>query len=177
MTGVAFLRGINVGGNNIVDMKRLKATFESLGLGGVSTYINSGNVVFEAVPEDPRVLVADMERAIRQDFGLDIPVIVRSVEHLERICREVPATWVNNEAMRTDVMFLWEQFDTPAVMELLRVNPVDEVRYVPGAIVWHVDDRSAVRKSGMVKLMGTELYRNMTIRNINTVRKLYEIAK
>ena len=52
MTYVALLRGINVGGNNKVEMARLKKVFESLGFINVRTYINSGNVIFDTDTTD-----------------------------------------------------------------------------------------------------------------------------
>jgi len=48
------------------------------------------------------------------------------------------------------------------------------VKYLPGAVLWNVEGKN-YSKSGMLKLMGTELYKNMTIRNVNTVRKIHQI--
>jgi uncharacterized protein (DUF1697 family) len=174
MIYVALLRGINVGGNNKVDMKQLKTTFELLGFANVVTYINSGNIVFEDLSKEQSVIVSEIEKAIKQDFQLEIKVLLRNSENIETICSELPATWLKNEMMRTDVLFLWEKFDRPEVIELLQINPVDNVKYLPGAILWNVEGKN-YSKSGMIKLMGTELYKNITIRNVNTVRKLHQI--
>jgi uncharacterized protein (DUF1697 family) len=81
---------------------------------------------------------------------------------------------MKNENMRTDVMFLWEKYDRPDVLEKIKITPVDNVKYVPGAVLWNVKGED-YSQSGMMKLMGTDLYRNMTIRNVNTVRKLHQI--
>lgn len=174
MIYVALLRGINVGGNNIVDMKRLKSIFESLGFSHVVTYINSGNIIFEELSKDQKEITRDIEGAIRDNFNLDIKVVIRNLDNIEAVCRELPSSWVKNDIMRTDVMFLWEQFDNPDVIELLDINPVDNVRYISGAILWNVEDKDYY-KSGIKKLIGTKLYKNMTIRNVNTVRMLYKL--
>lgn len=174
MIYVALLRGINVGGNNIVDMKRLKSIFESLGFSHVVTYINSGNIIFEELSKDQKEITRDIEGAIRDNFNLDIKVVIRNLDNIEAVCRELPSSWVKNDIMRTDVMFLWEQFDNPDVIELLDINPVDNVRYISGAILWNVEDKD-YDKSGIKKLIGTKLYKNMTIRNVNTVRMLYKL--
>lgn len=174
MIYVALLRGINVGGNNKVEMKRLKATFESLGFTNVVTYINSGNIIFEELSKERDNIVGKVEKAIQKDFQLEIKVLVRSMEDMEAICQELPSTWIKNETMRTDVMFLWEKFDSPKVMEQLQITPADNVKYLPGTVLWNVAGKD-YRKSGISKLMGTELYRNMTVRNVNTVRKLHQI--
>ncbi len=174
MIYVALLRGINVGGNNKVEMKKLKSTFELLGFTNVVTYINSGNIVFEDKIKEQAAIVTEIENAIKKDFQLDIKVLVRDFENIDNICKELPGSWTKNELMRTDVLFLWEKFDRPDIMNQLQINPVDNVIYLPGAILWNIEDKN-YSKSGMMKLMGTEIYRNMTIRNVNTVRKLHQI--
>lgn len=174
MIYLALFRGINVGGHNIVEMRKLKTTFESLGFNHVSTFINSGNVVFEDSLKREDELIQLIERAVSNDFQLDVKVIVINSEQLNVICQELPSTWVKNESMRTDVMFLWEKYDRPEVLNEIPINSVDNVKYVPGAVLWNVEGKNYGR-SGMMKLMGMDLYRHMTIRNVNTVRKLHQI--
>lgn len=174
MIYVALLRGINVGGNNPVDMKKLKASFESIGFRNVVTYINSGNIVFEEQQQNRDAIVQKAETAIRRDFQLDVKVLVRNMDEFETISRELPPGWVKNERMRTDIMFLWEKYDNRGVLDLLKINSVDNVRYTPGAVLWNVEWTDYSR-SGLMKIMGTDLYRNMTIRNVNTFRRIYQI--
>jgi uncharacterized protein (DUF1697 family) len=174
MIYVALLRGINVGGNNKVEMKKLKTTFELLGFTHVVTYINSGNIIFEALSKEQNVIAGEIEKAIKKDFQLDIKVLIRNLENIETICRELPPTWLKNELMRTDVMFLWEKFNRPETIDLLPINAVDNVKYSSGAILWNVEGKN-YSKSGMIKLIGSELYKNITIRNVNTVRKIHQI--
>ena len=174
MIYVALLRGINVGGNNKVDMKILKVTFESLGFTNVVTYINSGNIVFEDSTREQKSLACKIEDAIKRDFKLDIKVLVKSFEEIELICRQLPDTWVKNDVMRTDVMFLWDEFDSPEILQHIKINPVDNVKYAPGAVLWNVE-YADYSKSSISKLVGTKIFANMTVRNVNTVRKLYQL--
>ena len=176
MIYVALLRGINVGGNNKVDMKKLKATFESLGYANVVTYINSGNIVFEESLKEQESIACEIEEAIKRDFQLDIKVLIKNFEEIEFICKQLPDKWVKNDVMRTDVMFLWEDFDNPEILQHIKINSVDNVKYAPGAVLWNVEyaDYSI---SSISKLAGTEIFRNMTVRNVNTVRKLYQIME
>ena len=90
MTYVALLRGINVGGNRKVDMKRLKVTFESCGFADVRTYINSGNVVFCSDSTDPRALVETLEAAIESEFGFPVKVLLRDAESIRAIVEALP---------------------------------------------------------------------------------------
>ena len=176
MIYVALLRGINVGGKNKVDMKKLKATFESLGYTNVVSYINSGNIVFEDLSKAKKELAVEIEDAIKSDFQLDIKVLVKSFEDIKLICSQLPDDWLKNEVMRTDVMFLWDDFDRPETLQQIKINPVDHVKYAPGAILWNIEYKDYT-KSGISKLSGTEIFRNMTVRNVNTVRKLYQIME
>jgi uncharacterized protein (DUF1697 family) len=78
-TLIAILRGINVGGHKKVPMKELKNLFETLEYKDVTTYIQSGNVVFKSSDnKSAETISAEIEEAIRQKFGFDVPVICRT---------------------------------------------------------------------------------------------------
>jgi uncharacterized protein (DUF1697 family) len=83
VTHVALLRGINVGGRNKVAMADLRAAVASLGHADVSTYIQSGNVLFTAAPGSDRI-AADLERAIADKTGVTTPVVLLSLGELEQ---------------------------------------------------------------------------------------------
>lgn len=82
---VSLLRGINVSGQKKVPMKELKALYEALGFGHVSTYIQSGNVIFTTTEKAVDKLPQKVERKIREHFGFDVSVIHRTPEELERV--------------------------------------------------------------------------------------------
>lgn len=168
---VALLRGINVGGNAKVEMAKLRTVFESLGYEAVRTYINSGNVLFESSKDD----FARIEPALVKAFGFPIRAIVRDAKNIHHLCQEISPQWTNDKEQRTDVVFLWNQYDNKKSLDLIQTNPdVDTLVYLPGAIVWHFD-REYYAKSGMHKFIGTEVYKHMTARNINTLRKLDQL--
>ena len=171
MTYVALLRGINVGGNRKVEMKQLKAVFEQAGMSAVRTYINSGNVIFQsALPAGE--LLPVLESAIAAAFGFPVRVILRDAGNIARLAAALPPGWNDGPDAKCDVMFLGEEIDRPEILAQLDIRPgIDDVRYESGAILWYVA-RSKVTRSGMLKLVGTKLYANMTIRNCNTLRKL-----
>lgn len=175
MRYVALLRGINVGGKSRVEMARLKAVFEKLGLKDTVTYINSGNVIFSGGKQPLDTLVQQIEAAIESEFGFRVSAVVRDQHNIATIYDAVPADWVNDTTMKTDVMFLWQSYDSAKTLDTLTIKPdLDDVQYLPGAIIWRVDRQNATR-SGMMRLAGTELYKHMTIRNINTLRKLHAL--
>jgi len=177
MIYVALLRGINVGGNHKVDMKALKASFESVGLQSVETYINSGNVVFESEIIEIADLQRLLEKVIERDFKLEIPVLVRNYENFETLIQALPNTWANDKQQKSDVLFLWDIVDEKTVLQDLSPKPnIDEARLVGRAVLWHVS-RENQRQTALIKLVGTKLYKQLTIRNVNTVRKIYKIMQ
>jgi uncharacterized protein (DUF1697 family) len=177
MKYVALLRGINVGGNNKVEMPKLKKCFESLGYTNVSTYINSGNVIFETTSTDPKGLVAQIEASIEKTFGFPVRVVIRSSANILKLNKTIPSDWNNDTEQSTDVLFLWDEYDTKKSLDFIASTPnVDTLRYIAGAIVWNMQ-RENYTKSSMRKFIGTTIYKNMTARNVNTVRKLAELMK
>jgi len=177
MVFVALLRGINVGGNNKIDMKRLKLTFEQAGMRDVVTYINSGNIIFSASERSKKELSRVLEEAIQHDFGLQIKVVIRSVDDVRVIINAIPDIWQNDKDMSSDVLFLWDEINDESVLERLAIKPdIDTVKYVPGAILWSVSKNNLTR-SGKQKLVGSKIYKLMTIRNVNTTRKIYELMQ
>lgn len=175
MIYVALLRGINVGGNNKISMKALKKSFESVGMQSVITYINSGNIIFKNDTEAPQKLPEILEKIIQKDFALDIKVVIRSIKDYQRIMEALPENWANDQEMKSDVMFLWKEIDNESILNTLPAKPeIDTVKYVPGSLLWSIG-RKNQSKSGILKLMGTKTYHLMTIRNVNTARKIWEL--
>lgn len=171
---VALLRGINVGGNHKVEMQKLKTVFEKLGFADVSTYINSGNVLFgsRAIPK-----ALDIEKVLQKTFGFSIPVVLRDAASIAKVAKAIPAGWDNNPEVKTDVLFLWDEFNKKSSLGLLAPHPeADELKYVDGAIIWKIN-RKLHTKSGVRNFIGTPLYKHMTARNVNTVRKLVQLMK
>lgn len=175
MVYVALLRGINVGGKNKMDMKLLKQSFEHAGMNDVVTYINSGNIIFTYNSGTKAKISNILEESIQESFGLQIKVLVLDLKDMKRIISSLPELWTNDEKMKCDVHFLWDEINNESVLDKLVIKPgIDTVKYVSGAILWSVSKQN-VTKSGMTSIIGTDLYRQTTIRNVNTTRKIYEL--
>ena len=169
---VALLRGINVGGNNKIDMAQLRASCESLGYTDVSTYINSGNVLFKTRIQDEARIARTIKSVIKKDFGLTIPTVVRTRETIQKLTAGIPSTWTNDADTKSDVFFLFDGYDSPKSKALLpTLKSVDTVKYTQRALIWHIKKKDYT-KSALHDVIGTELYRNSTVRNVNTVRTL-----
>lgn len=172
MRYVALLRGINVGGKSKVPMARLKQIFEEAGHTKVRTYINSGNVVFDAPRGKTSDLAKRLEAAIASEFGFAARVLVLPGSAVTQIAAQLPDEWVRDEQSSCNVLFLLPERASPKTLEAMAFNPEhEEARYCAGAILTRADG-SYLSRSGVHKLIGTELYAYVTIRNCRTARKL-----
>lgn len=177
MTSLALLRGINVGGKHRVPMPDLRVSFEAGGYSNLSTYINTGNVLFDAPAHtSPAQLAADLEVRLAADFGFPIPVLVVPGDDLRAVAAAIPSDWANDDAHKSDAIFLFPELQSPNVLDQFPVVPhIDEALYASGAVLWRVSRQNQAR-SGLQSLVGTPLYLRCTIRNVNTVRKLAALA-
>jgi uncharacterized protein (DUF1697 family) len=171
MRYVALLRGINVGGNRPVEMKRLKAIFEVLGGADVETYLNSGNVIFTSGIGQSAVQI-EIEKTLEKEFGFGIPTLVKTAREMQRIAQAVPPDWQNDARQRTDVAYLFDQVEAGDFVDGLPLNrEVVNIRYLKGAVIWNYD-RKDHNKTRLNNLVGHPDYKLMTIRNVNTARHL-----
>lgn len=168
---VALLRGINVGGNNKIVMAELAECFREGGLAEVSTYINSGNVLFSA---DARPEPEELEQLIADAFGLPIPVLLRSRDEMAAVVAEAPEE-LDDPEVRPDVWFLRPGLSPEdALAGMPEPHPeVDRLWAGPG-VLYTTRIAALATKSRVTKVVGTKLYKEMSIRNWNTTRKLLE---
>ena len=176
MTYVAFLRAVNVGGRGVVSMTAIREALTAIGLSDVRTYINSGNVIFSTRASDHRQLATRIEQTLEERTGIAIKLLVMDHKALKKIVDAIPRQWVDDKRMRTYVLLLWKELDDRAILDRLPCKPgVDELMYAPGAVVWRVD-RENLGRSHMNRIVGTPLYKQVTIRSANTMRKLNELT-
>jgi uncharacterized protein (DUF1697 family) len=102
---IALLRGINVGTTKRMAMPRLREVLEDAGFGDVQTYVQSGNVVIRTTDSAAKVRER-IERVIRDEWGFDVPVIVRTRAQLQQVHAANPLATVATEPKRYQVIFL-----------------------------------------------------------------------
>ena len=170
---VSLLRGINVGGHNLVSMARLRALYEALGCEDVETYLQSGNVVFRRT-RDPAGVGRGVERAIKRELGLEISVLDRTHAALAAVVAADPFHGL--DPSRQFVMFLSGQPGREIARELdhVRLGP-DEAVLIGEELHLHCPDGI-----GNSKLPGLLTEKRLgvaaTTRNWRTVTRLLEIC-
>ena len=176
ITFVAFLRGINVGGNKLIKMTELKQAFESLGFREVQTLIASGNVVFCAASAKADVLLQKIEQKLKKTFGHDIPVIMRTLGQLRKLAAANPFKGVKiTPETRLNVSFLADKARSD--LKIPYATPKEDfcILKVSGGEVFSVVDLS---KGGStldaMSFIEKEFGRNTTTRNWNTINRILE---
>jgi len=170
------LRGINVGGNNMIKMEALRALVTGLGHAEVATYIQSGNVIFQSQAGAPARVIGGIEAGINETFGMAIAVILRTREELAGVVRDNPFLTRGTDPATLHVIFLNE---APDPARLARLDPPqvapDECR------VWGTKFSARYPNGyGRTKMTNTFFEGRLgvrgTARNWKTVTKLLELA-
>ncbi len=175
---VAMLRGINVGRGKIVKMERLRASLESLGFGGVRTYVQSGNVVFESEQKSAGELSKKIEAKILRDFGFAVPVILKTWKEMEQIVSDNPLVKEKGiDHSKLHVTFLSGAPPTAAIKALETLATSHErFRVLNREVYLYFPDGY-----GTSKLANTAIEKKLSVvattRNWRTVNALLEMAK
>lgn len=171
---LALLRGINVGGNNIIKMADLKACFEQMGFSDVKTYIQSGNVIFKSKEKNLEKLTRKIEACLSKTFNYPGRTVVISADMLKKVIAEVPKRFGSDkEKYRYDVIFLRAPM-TPqeALKQVQTRDDVDQAHAGHHALYFSRLIAQAT-KSYLPKIIQLPVYQFMTIRNWNTTMKLW----
>jgi uncharacterized protein (DUF1697 family) len=175
---VALLRGINVGGNNLIRMAALKACFEEHGFDDVSTYIQSGNVVFGADRSRPAELTERIERMLATTFDYDASVVLRSGNQMRSIVERAPHGFGTEPSrFRYDVIFLKPPLTAPVAMRSVPTREGVDSAHAGSGVLYFSRLTSRATQSRLSRIVSMPIYRSMTIRNWNTTTKLRELLE
>jgi uncharacterized protein (DUF1697 family) len=172
---VALLRGINVGGKNLIKMAALKASFEEQGMTRVATLIASGNVVFEA-PGAQAALAARIERALSNTFNYRADLVLRSRKQLRAIVQAAPPGFGTEPTKRRyDVLFLKEPLKAAVALKQVPTREgVDQAHAGPGVLYFsRLAGRASQSRLSRIALL--PMYKLLTIRSWNTTTKVLRI--
>lgn len=175
MRYLALLRGINVGGKNKVSMAELKQCFERLDFTNVSTYINSGNIFFETAKTDEAKLVKICEEAIEKSFGFKVIITVISKTDFESALQHAPEWWGDGERkeIRSDALFIIPPVSGQEALKHIAANGSVVDRFaVHGQIIFWSLPMVNYNQSVVPKIIGTPIYKSITIRSSTTTKKL-----
>ena len=175
-TYVALLRGINVGGKNVIRMADLRSCFEAEGFREVTTYIQSGNVIFHSPGSAPGSLTIRIEEMLASAFNYRAKVMLRSREQMEAVVAEAPAGFGSQpDRYRYDTLFLRASLTAGAAMEQVLVRPGVDEAWAGNGVLYFSRLISKASRSYLSRLVSMPVYQDMTIRNWNTTTRLLKL--
>lgn len=173
---IALLRGINVGGHRKLKMADLRVMLSDMGLENVQTYIQSGNVVFEAPENDTDDLSQRIKRQIEKTFGYEVPVIICTVSNLKSILANIP--FKKKKGWKRYITFLSHQPDKAQQEKLeTRSSNIELFRVGDGVVYAHVDKQTDEKPLFSGSFIQKQLNIPATNRNLRTVTKLLKLAQ
>lgn len=168
---VALLRGINVGGNNIIKMETLRAEFENLGFQSVRTYIQSGNVIFQTERTDKNTIEKEIEKSLSTKFHYDAKVLIRSKKEMENTIAHFPSIFSDTN-WKHNVIFLSSAINSKDILNWFAIKKeIEQISYYDGVLFWSAN-LYTITRSTMLKLSTRKEYKEMTVRNVNTTNKI-----
>ena len=171
----ALLRGINISGKNKVPMAELKQGFEKLNYTEVKTYLNSGNVFFQGEKADTIKLTSQIEKMIKNQFSLDIPVFVISKEELEDILHHAPDWWGDeSKEIYDNLIFIMPPATFKDVYNEIGEpkEGLEKIEEYKETVFWSFSRKDYQKTNWWSKTASANISSNLTIRTANTVRKI-----
>lgn len=172
---IALLRGINISGKNKISMPELKKGFEELGLAEVTTYLNSGNVVFSSAADDENIFANKIKSMIKERFHLDIPIFIILQEELEEVLSNAPDWWGNDKKEIYDnIIFLIPPLSYAELYDEIG-NPkaeYEKAENYKNVVFWSFSRKDYQKTNWWRETAKANISDRITIRTANTVRKI-----
>jgi uncharacterized protein (DUF1697 family) len=178
MTYLALLRGINVGGNTLIKMADLRTVLTEAGLQNVSTYIQSGNVIFTSKSKDAGKLAALISSVIKKAFNHNVDVAVLDIDEWRSIIQAAPKWWGVDQEWRHDLYVLISPYDLELVHGAISVAKVDRnIIHLGTGVFYQSISRKHFDHTWTTKLVANPIYKRITIRGYNTTTKLLKLME
>jgi uncharacterized protein (DUF1697 family) len=178
MRYLALIRGINVGGKSLIKMIELKTAFEAAGFTHVMTYIQSGNVIFEAPSTETATLAKQIERILLADFKIVTTVVVFSADEWHEIVVSAPKSWGTDESYKHNLLILIGDTSGEDALQIMgALKPDIELAAAGKRVIYQSLSWTDFGKTTGGKLAGMPIYKQMTVRTFNTVSKLDKLLQ
>ena len=178
VTYICLLRGINVGGKNIIKMETLKQCFIDMGFSDVKTYIQSGNVIFRTQEIEKMKLIEIIESQLLKTFSAEIKTAIFTIKELMETVQNAPENFGSSpEKFRYDVWFMLPSITANEIISNVRLREGVDSLYAGKNAMYSARLTGELGKSHLSKINQTPFYKSITIRNWNTTTKLLELAQ
>ena len=180
MKYIALLRGINISGKNKISMPELKKLLEENKYQNVSTYLNSGNIIFECNIDNKETIMDNIHTLIKTKFLLDIPVYITTDKELETILNNSPKWWgSSNKEIYDNLIFIIPPTKYEEVYNTIGSpkEGLEQIEEYNNCIFWSFDLNNYRKSNWWVKTASTNIKDKITIRTANTMKKILEICQ
>lgn len=176
MTGyIALLRGINVSGHKMIKMDKLKEVLKEINLSNISTYIQSGNVLFTSEEASSKKLEKDISNCIFKHFGHDVPVLIVTLEDLKEAIKNIPYKTDENDAQ--PYMLFFSGLPSPESIRELEAKNFGEDKFKVINKVMYIMYENIAKTRLTNVLIEKKLAVTATARNQKTIRKLVALSE
>jgi uncharacterized protein (DUF1697 family) len=172
---LALLRGINVGGKNLVKMAELRAAFEEMGFADVATYIQSGNVLFRAPRQKQAELSARIESELTERFGTELKAVLLTEAQLKHVIDGAPRGFGAGSYL-CDVIFVRKPLTVKKAFPLLETKAGVDRAWPGKGVLYFSRLASKASSSRLSRTVALPEYQNMTIRSWSTTTKLLALV-
>ena len=173
---LALLRGINVGGRNLITKDQLQSIFEDLNLTKVRTYIQSGNILFRGGKKSSKILTRAIEKRLSTRLNCVARAAVMSYDEYVSAIESAPSDWGTHALYKHDALFTLDGTTPVDVLAQLPTpkKDIETISIGPGVVFWStsVEHRT---KTTFMKLPAAPVYEQLTIRNHKTVFNLLQL--
>lgn len=171
---IVFLRGINVSGQKKIKMLDLKGALCNAGLSEVKTYIQSGNLVISSEKTSNQVKKI-VQNGIAKNFGFEVPALVKTVKEIESILKFIPFQNANEKQL---YFTLWYEKPSDGLLQNFeQYSYENEDFHIAEACVYLNCKKGAGKAKLNNNLIEKKLGVTVTTRNLNTMRKMLELAQ
>jgi uncharacterized protein (DUF1697 family) len=175
---LTLLRGINVGGKNIIKMTDLKASFENMGFADVISYIQSGNVLFKSRKNDINKLTNKIENELSLKYNYKSRIVLITHKQLKKVVEEAPLGFgKDTDKYRYDVIFLKEPLIPEEAIKNVELKEGIDNAYAGKYVLYFSKLISKASQSRLTKIIKLPMYQNMTIRNWSTTTRLLALME
>lgn len=175
---IALLRGINVSGKNNMSMSELKKGAKDLGFAEVTTYLNSGNLIFSSALNDNNVLSNTIKLMIKDRFDLDIPVYIVLQEKMQELLNNAPDWWGgDNKEIYDNLIFIMPPLSYEELYNEMG-NPkaeYEKVYHYNNTVFWSFTRKDYQKTNWWSKTANANVRNKLTIRTANTVKKIVDM--
>jgi len=178
MKYISLLRGINVSGQKKVTMPDLKLLYATLGFKNVTTYIQSGNVIFDTSIKSKIILKEKIEKSIAKKYKFHVPVEIRTSQELIKIIKQCPfdSVDIEKEGTKLLVTFLSSPPSKSRIIKILNYVNSPEKLVIKGTEAYLYCPNGYGKSKLSNNFLEKKLEVKATTRNWKSVQKLYELS-